>query len=116
MKEIEDIMLCGECDTNDTVSDADWNHFMSTMSKTGPKGASGVGGIMEPPDSKSVGTTTYTKLAGNVNTPEKRISVDLDPSSKHICLHIRRVFPEYCSNPYRYRFEWQFRCQRPHLC
>ena len=126
-------MLCTERDTNDIISDQDWNHFMSNMSKSDPKGSSGVVGIMEPAISKTtmehssactgglsrssgpgvryneglnaawkdvgssgtgvvgimdptisktVETTTYTKPDGNVNTPDKGLSRDLDPSRK----------------------------------
>ena len=54
------------------------------MSKSDPKGASGAVGTMEPTVSKAMETTTYTKPDGNVNTPDKRPSGDLDPSSKNI--------------------------------
>ena len=54
MEEVEELMLCTECDTNDIVSDQDWNHLMSSMIKSDLNGASGVVGIMEPTISKTV--------------------------------------------------------------
>ena len=78
-KEIEELMLCAECDTNDVISDDDWNHLMPSVIKSDPKGASGVVGIMEPTISNTMEPTTYTKPDGNIITPDKRLSGDLDP-------------------------------------
>ena len=55
---------------------------MSSMIKSDPNGASEVVGIMEPTSSKTVETTTSIKPGGNLETPDTRLSGDLDPSSK----------------------------------
>ena len=38
VKEVEELMLCAERDTNDIISDDDWNRFMSSVVKSDPNG------------------------------------------------------------------------------